>query len=171
MRLKWFLMDVLYVCGALLWDVIDDDNVAVLLHSVIHDFVLESIFVREYWNCTISGLLSKGYFHHWEHMDKCTWKETNIHPCSLKFWGNEIKVRITASSVGKKKNVFNYTNCCQTISSSMLLPQCRLDIKHIVHQEFSDEQICNYTVLIYISSLLINVPYRDEVFFPPLSFM
>lgn len=34
----------------LLWCVIDDDNVAVLLHSVIHDFVV-NIFVSEYWNC------------------------------------------------------------------------------------------------------------------------
>lgn len=31
------------------YGVIDDDNVAVLLHSVIHDFVT-SIFVSEYWN-------------------------------------------------------------------------------------------------------------------------
>lgn len=96
-------MDVLYVCRALLWCVIDDNNVAVLLHSVIHDFVLESIFVSEYWNCTINGLLSKGCFHHSEHMDVCAWRETNLHPCSLKFWDNEIEVRTAASSAGKNQ--------------------------------------------------------------------
>jgi hypothetical protein len=62
--------------GHSLWCIIDyddgDDNIAVLLHSVIHDFVIESIFVSEYWNCTMSGLLCKGYFHQSEHMDVCT---------------------------------------------------------------------------------------------------
>jgi hypothetical protein len=85
------------------WCVIGDNNVAVLLHSVIHDFILENIFVSEYWNCTINGMLSKGCFRHSEHMDVCAWRETNLTSTFLKFLGNEIEVRTTARSAGKNQ--------------------------------------------------------------------